>query len=280
MARSVTEIETQITTIAQNDEYLAPKLTSTSNVSMWRLWVRVIAVCFNALEQLWDTVKADINKLLAAKVYFNDELLRAKILEFQLGDTVKVIDGVVGYEVIDVSKRIVSYCSIENNIDTGIATAKVAKKDSNGLPLQLSNSELNQVKLYVSKISPPGCTIQIVSRPKDKLVNVLTVYYDGLRNAEELKAQVVLAIKNYYKNLDFNGIISESKLEDSVQVIPGVINPVFTYIAYSKWNESLNVYDSLISFSTIPSKSYQTFAGYAAIDEDSPLEDNITMVAV
>jgi hypothetical protein len=215
-----------------------------------------------------DTFFVELNQQSSAAVYAHDEWWVKKMLEFQYGDSVTVIDvdGKIKleYAVVDESKRIITRCSIKDAIEGG-SVIKIAKSTGENLTA-LSNAELLAARAFVRRVKPAGVKLTVVSQNTDYARYFITIYYDPLVNLEDLtddpgiETLVEAAIKDYHKSIDFDGGVDLRKLEDKIQAIPGVVNFVVTS-AEARENSG-----SFITFN----RRYETRAGYIQIDPTYP----------
>lgn len=136
--------------------------------------------------------------------YGHDQWWINRILEFQFGDTLQVIevDGALEfrYPIVDESKRIISRVSIADGTD-GTSVLKVAKGTDDDLQV-LNTTEQNALITYVNKMMPPGSKISIVTRNADKARYYIDLYYNPETELSIVKADVESAIQTYHKNLN------------------------------------------------------------------------------
>jgi hypothetical protein len=250
MARSIDQIKQEIITEKNNNPDLAP-LNSTSKTAVWSLIIYLVAFAHHILEKIFDAFKAEVEDTLNRNNPGTAPWYAERVLDFQLGDKVEVIDGKVSYPVFDEAKRIIQRVAYKE--EGGILTLKVAKAEG-----ALSPEEKVQVESYVERYKFAGSDVSLVSLNADKLRVYGTVYFDGIYAADTIKTAVEYAITNYLQTLDFDGIVYKSKLIDAIQAVEGVID-----IDISKLE---GVQGTLVS--TIARK-YETASGYINLDTDS-----------
>jgi hypothetical protein len=107
MARTIQEIQYEIILAVQSEPSLSG-LTSVSAVAIWKLWTRVVAASLETEEQLNDLFRAELEQIARDAVPGTAEWLQKRVLEFQYDalspQVVQVIDGRVGYPVIELSQ--------------------------------------------------------------------------------------------------------------------------------------------------------------------------------
>lgn len=212
-----------------SSQTLLNDLTTTSKVARWRLDYAVIAIAIVALENLWDSFLALVNLVVANAQPGTPRWYKARVLEFQLGDALTLVNNRFIYSPVNTVNQIISQCAI---VDGNPVVIKVAKTVS-GVLAPLSAPEIVSLNNYVQQIKFAGTYTNIVSSPPDELALNLTIYYDPL--LLDATGQLILspgtypvddAINTYLKNLEFNGDLVLNKLIDVLQTSKGVANPV------------------------------------------------------
>lgn len=257
----------------ESTQNLLSDLTSASQVAVWRLLFFVLAVAIWLHELKFDDHKEWIeNRALQLYVgtplwYYN------KALEFQFGDALVLIAGEYKYASVNSANQIIKLCSV-NEIN-GQLFLKIAKLNASNVPIPLTTLELDAFKAYMQKIKFAGTIINSVSRTADLLQIAYRVYIDPLiinSNGELISntsiKPVENAIVNYCKNLPFNGIFSVTELTDQIQLVTGVLNPVF---------ENAEAQYGTNPFIII-GDYYNPNAGHLVIDPATPLTSTITYI--
>lgn len=246
MARSINEIQEAIlqqksaTTslsalevLTTSEQNTLPNLTSTSKVAIWRLWVYICAVSAWTVEKIFDTFRVEVEETIALNQIGTASWYRTKLLQFQLGfpltdfgtyDNTNVLQADV------LASRIVKQCAVEEI--GGRLKIKVATEVSNELA-PLEPAQLSAFTAYAEKIKYAGTRLIMVSRIPDDLAVDFTIYYDpqildayGQRLDGTNNEPVQTAVKNYLRNLEFNGEFINTKLTDTLQAVNGVKEPV------------------------------------------------------
>jgi hypothetical protein len=251
MARTIQEIEAKILqSIAQNS-YLS-MLNSPSDTALYRNLAYLIAVVHNALEQLWDIFKKEVDDKIAQRRLGTPSWYSQSALDFQLGDN---LNNFGFYEIIDDTKKIIKKSSFKES-NAGILTLKVAKYDNELLPL--SPTELTQFRNYIDEIKFAGTRVNIVSLEADKLRMNIKVFFEGIFTENLIKENVKNAIKTHLLNLSFDGILLKNALIDSIRNVEGVYDVEFVALEALQGNLPVSV-----------GRSYETLAGYMTFDDNA-----------
>jgi hypothetical protein len=230
MARTINEIQQSMIDAVAADVVLAPLLTSTSTVAVWRLILYIVAVAIWTLDSLMDIFKSDIDAEIAQLKPHSLQWYAGMAKNFQYGyDLVFEADYYdntgIDPDVIAASK-IVSYAAVvEQTRGVRIKVAKTVGVDLGAL----ASGELDSFSAYMKAIKDAGVKLQITSGPADSLRLVLRIEYNPLvlnatggRIDGVTMTPVADAIKTHLKNLPFNGVFSTQKLVDAIQMVEGV----------------------------------------------------------
>lgn len=267
MARSTSEIAQQMLDAKAADSNLSG-LTSTSQTSIWRLWIFIVAACHNVLEQLLDLFRTEIETTVENNYVGTPKWIRQKCLEFQYSavnpQVLEITDNTkIAFPVIDPSLRIVTRASVTTD-QNKIVKIKVAKGEP---PTQLVGAEPVALQAYFSELVPAGVYWELINAVSDKLYIEGTVYYDGMY-AATIETIVPKAIKTYLSNIDFDGEIKISDLEGAIRNATGVkdikLKNVWLRANSIPLANGFKMVDNytLVIISAVP------FAGYA-IEEDT-----------
>jgi len=258
MARSINEIKTQIIATKEATKGLE-KLSSSSAVAVWRLWVYVTAVAIQFHETIFDLFRKEVETKIAARQAGTPSWYVARAKEFQVGDTLQVINGVATYATIDPEKQIVtraSYKEAEDG-DAIVLQMKVAKGEL-GSEEPLSNEEKFQLGAYLERIKFAGTKLQVVSLNGDKLRLTAEIFFDGIYAVATVRDAVEAAINNYLLNLDFDGLVYVNKIIDAIQAVPGVIDVKITSAVAVVGEDEITI-----------DRVYETAAGYIVEDKST-----------
>jgi len=246
------------------DDTLSAKIYSASKTAIYRLFAYVVAVAIWIHETLFDEHKAEVNEILASQKTHNLRWYAEMARAFQYG--YGLVDGTDYYPEIDESAQIVSHAAVDEI--NGTLYMKVAKEDSGELaPLSIADpNEITPFGEYIQRIKDAGVKINIISDVGDSLRITLDVFYDpllidenGLLLADSSQEPAKDAIKNFIKNLPFNGEFIPASLVDALQETEGVDIPVIlsceTKYALNEWQN--------VDGKVVPNAGYLTVA-----DED------------
>jgi len=232
MARTIDEIHNSMIASVQADTVLAPLCTNTSKTARWRLFLRIVAVCAWTVEVLFDTLKAEINELLALMKPHSLRWYATKATAFQYGyslpaDSDKYDNSGLTEDEIEES-QIIKYVAVVEQLKS--LRVKVATQSADLEPL--TNDQKAAFAEYMSRIKDAGVKLQIDSLPPDRLRSGLKIYYDplildstGQRLDGTDSEPVQTAFKTYLRNLPFNGEFVLAFLVDALQKVEGVVIP-------------------------------------------------------
>jgi hypothetical protein len=272
MARTIAEITAEMDAQQAAQPELAA-LSSPSGTALFRLWKFVFAVAVRTLEQMFDRLIVQVTTLINQAPVSTPSWFVKKAYEFQFGDIVREIDGVLQYAILDETRRIVSRASVREAGDR--LQVKVAKNGSSPGTLEpLNTAEQAQLRGYIDRIKPAGVRTEITSRIADRLRLSAEVYYEGSIEISQVKTQVEAAINNYLATLsntreNFDGRVRVILLVDAIQQVPAVRDVVITQ-ASGRSGAVITPF----------SREYFTEAGYI-IAEDAPgftLADTLTYI--
>jgi len=270
MARTIDEIQQSMITAIQADPVLAPVATSTSKVAIWRLMTRIFASCAWGVEMLFDTLKAEVNELIANLKPHSARWYATKAKQFQYGFSL-IIDsdfydntGFTDDQIED--SQVVKYSAVTEGED-GKLRIKIAGISGDDLA-PISGPQLISFTEYIKRIKDAGVKISIVNQVSDKLSLDLKIYYNpliidgtGQRIDGADNTPVQNAVKTFLKNQPFNGVFVLAYLVDALQKIDGVVIPHV--------NQCLTKYGTF-SFTSVDVQ-YIPDSGYLRFENDSDL---------
>jgi hypothetical protein len=281
MARTIQEIQDEIILAVQNEPSLSG-ITSASAVAIWKLWTRIVAASLETEEQLNDLFRLELEQIARDSVPGTAEWLQKRVLEFQYDalspQVVQVIDGRVGYPVINESLRIIARAAVKEQ-SNGRVLVKAAKEVANVLT-PLDASEKTSLEGYLSRIGFVGIPIDVTSQQPDRLrVENLTVYYFREYNPTTVKTDVIAAIEAYLESIsseNFNGVVVRSAIVDAIQAVTGV-----ALVGDAIADFYIRDFSTIAPSGLLLTNQREIAAGYV-ISEDTvtyTLNDTITMVA-
>lgn len=272
MARTITEIKIQMTTEFMHssvirslysipDSVLDNQFESVfSKVSIENVLFYVIAYAIYVLERIFDNSIGAIKSYIDSVRPHTQNWYSNKIKAFQFGDTLP-IDSDVYAKIID-DHKIISNCSVSEELV--YLKVKVAKELS-GTLTPLSNDELEALNTYAFRVKDAGVRLSIVSLPADVIRVNAIIHYDPLvlkSNGTKINGQagVVVVhekIKNYLKNLAFDGMFSIMDLTDAIQDVEGVSIVQVTQV---RTRTATGIYQDVVSI-------VKPDSGYFILDE-------------
>lgn len=263
----INEIYNEIVTNAANDSDI--EANTTSLTGKWNLWVFLFAFGHWLHEVIWVLFKAELDDAATYAQSHTVAWYRQKVLEYQHGDSVTVVNGAVTYSPIDASNRIIEAASVKETAN-GSLVIKAAKDDGNGALEALSSAELTGLEAYVDRFQDAGVVISVVSQNADVLRLEGTVYFDpAIQTQDDFEDAFNEAIKAYLRNLTFDGKFRRIKLIDQLQQIDAFrdidIDVLQASVAYVG---SPNFVDIDLEYNSV--------AGYMEIDGNYPFSSTIT----
>lgn len=252
MARNILEIQNDIfVRIASNPDMAA--LNATSKVSVYRLLVFVFSYAVLMLEKILDVHAAQVDKAIYENKPGTARWYRNMALKFQMGmnlltdddefDNTRLVNGVmVNYTADEIeASKIIKYCSVRQSLESSRLIIKIAGETGENLR-PLVGSEIDAFDYYMSQVAYAGVKIDVVNNPADQLLLNIAVYRNPLvldsegNNIANGGQSVPLALKQYMKNLPFDGELVINDLIGYLRNVPGVIN-VHIISAQSKYKD-------------------------------------------
>lgn len=247
--RSIGDIKNEITTTFMANAVVQEKygFTATdtfdakfSKVSLESILFYVVACAIWVMESLFNTHQVEVdNKLLTLRPHTaNWYAARSKL--FQYGSSLQTdSDQYDNSELTDdevAAQQIVKYAAVSSSQrQVRIKVAKVANDDLASLTTQ----ELAAFSAYIARIKDAGVFTAITSDASEQLKLAVTIYYNpelmdstGVYLDGTGSNAVETAIKQYLRNIDFDGEFVMVKLIDALQVVKGVEIPHITEAKY------------------------------------------------
>ncbi len=272
MARTILQIYDEIVQEKQNQVLLADltpnpetslsllaDLTSSSKVAIWRLWAYIIAVAIWTHEQLWEVFKMEVNAIAAAAPAGTSRWYKDQMLAFQYEDELEYINNKYQYADIDEAAKIVKRCAVQERSD-GVVLIKVAAHNSEEQPIVLTAPELAALESYAAKIKFAGTQLTVVSLSADTIDLTYNIYYDPIVPLTTIQEEMQLAIESFLVNLPFNAQFNITLFTDALQVISGVVDPIFSTASATPSGGSAQS----VSQNYIPASGYFQFADTAS----------------
>ena len=237
MARSIKTIKEEITGAIIGQPVLVNALgldtsksfdEQVSKTNIVGLLAYVVAVAIFTLEKLFDQFKKDVDVKIREMKPHSLRWYNNKARAFQYGHALLPESDL--YANMDESAQLVKFSAVEE-IEREL-TMKVAKDDGGGNPTPLIGDELISFTEYCARVKDAGVVLKVKSAPGDQLRLSLDLYYDplvldgeGQRLDGSANTPVQDAIREFIKNLPFNGEFVIAHLVDALQETEGVTIP-------------------------------------------------------
>jgi len=243
MARSITEIKSQITAVWMADAAVQETFNLPVNavfeqhfksVTVENIFFYCAAFGLWTLEVLFDAHKLEVLDLLLRMKPHSAAWYVTTAKAFQYGydllpDSDKFDNGTHTEDEILDSKIIKYAAAIERD---GRLLLKVAKQDGSGDLQELEPGELAAFSEYINRVRDAGVVIELLTQPADHLKLEIDVFYNPLiLNAQGQRIDgtaatpVRDAIYNYLANIEFDGTFVLAKMIDAIQQVEGVRFP-------------------------------------------------------
>lgn len=215
------------------DDYAAAAGLSASAVADWKVLRDLVVSIAMVFENIFDLFKSDVESTLNLKQFGTLQWYRAICFEWQSGDSLTVVNGIVGYDPVDVTHRVVTQASARE-VD-GVVVLKVAKTTGGNLAA-LSGGELGDFKDYIHARRSPGVKTNITSGDPNGVRYTGTYLYDTLYDNDAVDAAVQAALVGFRDGFRFDAVLYVSELVAAVSVVPGVVDVVLVVEVYDDVN--------------------------------------------
>lgn len=212
--------------VLTNSEQTLTNASSTSKVSVWRLFIWVVAYAIWVHEQIMFANAANSRPQ-------NLPNFIANVYNFHDGLPLVFKDGQFTYDLSNVTNadalKIVNRVAVLESED-GELVVKIAH-DNNGNLEPLTSEQATRLLFYLGQMKVPGVRIRLINKEADLLKISLNVYVDPLLidlatgqklNSGEPLVPVQEAINLYLTQLEFNGAFLANKLERSIESQEGI----------------------------------------------------------
>jgi hypothetical protein len=239
MAQSIQQIQDEIIA-AKEAQPVLDVLTSTSKVSIWRLFTYVFAASAWTLQKKHDMGKAEVLDIIAKLKPHKPRWYEETALAFQYGHILlpdsDVYDNSALSDVQIETARVVKFAAAEEIYDTEDNLKGIRIKlatISGGDLAPLTEDQLTSFKAYIKRVKDAGVKIYASTGAADSLKVEITVYYDplvldatGQRLDGTNNTPVQDALDNFLlTGLVFNGTFIVGKMIDALQAVEGVVIP-------------------------------------------------------
>ncbi len=195
-------------------------ILSTSKAGVWVQIKYVYAVVAEWIFSQWEGFRKELETLVNTQRWATTAWYIEKAKEFQRGDMLELLpNGQFGYKTIDEDKRVIKQAAIDivgREFRFKVATEKDGELE------RVEDEDMTMFTNYINQIKRPGTPIRFINYNADLLAISLKIYFDGELIEADVHKEIVGVIKDYLKNLVFNGLFSVTKLIDQVQTVAGV----------------------------------------------------------
>lgn len=270
MARSISEIQKEMVDAISANQTLSGQLTaitSTSKVSIARLFTFIVATAIWTLEVFFDQHTKEVDNKLATQKSGTLPWYRTMALKFQEGfDLVKDHDYFDNEDAtvqeIENSK-IIKYAAVGESVPESRVIIKIAGETGKKLS-PITDDQKASFEAYIKEIKWAGVAVTVINYRPDKLFLEIQIKRDALvlndkgMSIKNANYPVEEALLEHMKELPFDGDLRLSAIVDKLQKVPGVLDATIKS-AKSAWiNPDHNDYDQPqpIFIATVPVSGY------------------------
>lgn len=274
--RTKAQIKSEITTAFMANETLATDYgfavgasfeAEFSLVSFENILIEDLAFSIFLHEQMFDEHEREVNTALRNQKKGTKPWYRTMALLFQYGfDLVPDHDffdntGATAEEIT--TSMIVKYAAVNEATDSSRVIIKIAG-ENNGILSPITLEQLEAFEAYINEVRFAGVMCTVINFLPDRLFLNIQIKRDPLvldaNGMSILNANYPVndAIKEFMKELPFDGELKLSALVDKLQLVPGVLDATVLN-AQSSWiDPQVNGYGDpvQINISTIPQSGY------------------------
>lgn len=200
-----------------------------SKVSFENIIFELFAYIHLFLELLFDQHKLENENLIRSQKTHKAPDVRNRLLSFQYGFDI-ILDqwqnGNATDEQIEQS-RIIKYAAVVESSDEKRVICKIAT-ETDGELSPITETQLEAVMVYVKEIKPPGVPYTVINYLPDLLQLSIRIFRDplvldgnGVHRVTGLKP-VEIALKEFMKELPFNGELRADDMFNKLKAIEGV----------------------------------------------------------
>ncbi|MGB1307544.1 MAG: hypothetical protein ACPG6B_01440 [Oceanihabitans sp.] len=264
--------------LTENEQSTLTALSSTSKVSVWRLYIWVVSFGIWIHEQLMDVLKQDIEARITQTRPFTKHWYEATSLDYQHGYSLPetgsyaLPNNTTEAQTIAASK-LIKKAAVVQTVFSGVGAlrVKVATLNNNEL-VAVPDAVLQGFQEYIELKGAAGVYVITTTSEADKLKIAYDIHFNALILDNEGKrldgtndTPVQDALKSYLKSVDFNGILSLDRLDQVLQKVEGVTD-VFIQEAASKYANFEYTTTGIDTAGEI-TKFRQPDSGYFKLDE-------------
>lgn len=243
MARNIEQIQAEIIRAKAANSDL-DVLNSTSSTAIWRLITFVIAYAIFTLEKLFDIHASETDTKISLLKPHTARWYREKTKAFQHGfplvKDADYYDNTNAAPDLVESSKIIKYAAVTEAEADSRLIVKIATENAMKRLEPITAEQKESFEAYLAEIRDAGVRTTVINFKPDQLFLNLVIYRDPLILDHEGNSilnggrPVEDAIKEYLKEMPFDGELVLAHLVDHLQLLPGVKIPHITS-AQSSW---------------------------------------------
>ncbi|AZB17569.1 nucleotidyltransferase [Chryseobacterium indologenes] len=244
-------------------------LDSPSKASIWSNMLYVFAFSIWTHEQIFGEHKQEISQLINAEKSHTPRWYRTMALAFQYGFPLLIdsdqFNNTGHTETQVLSSKIIKYCAVTEAVNESRLIIKIAT-ESGGILQPITEDQKTAFEYYISEIRDAGVQTTVINYLPDKLQVFLKIKRDP--NVIDSNGVSIIngnmpvndALKQFMRELPFNGELILNKMVDKLQVLEGVINPHLITVKTAWIDPEVGSYGNFesIEISKIPMSGYFT----------------------
>jgi hypothetical protein len=288
MARSISQIQSQIMAQITTNPVLGTQLTSPSQVAIYNVFSYIVATALSIEEQLRDIFQTEIETDIANAPPGTPQWIVGMLKYFQYNATVPQVATLdlttytISYPVVNPAYNVIAQAAVITDpnkvvvIKVAGSNPAVCFDNTPGVASLLSpiaaGPTMEALVSYLDSINFAGVEFSIINVLPDLFLIGANIYYDG-QYASVIQPSVNTAISNYLATLPFNGLItlngsaSNPGLIDAITAVPGVEDIDFTNVSIRPYNiTDLSLATVLVNNQQLINRNSGTYSGRAILD--------------
>lgn len=201
-----------------------------SKVAIESILIYIFSMATFILEKTMDSFRSAVDAKIASSYVASLPWYWQKVLEYQHGDAIEYLPSTYsfGYGLIDESKRIIKYAAVRevSDLTSCIIHILVAGAEKKAI----TSDQLTALTAYIQRIGAAGTKFDIQTDDAQQVGFKLSIVYDPVvldTSGQLLKTPdsypVNDAISAYLNNLEYGGVMSSTKLIDTICNVQGVV---------------------------------------------------------
>lgn len=217
--------------------------------SVLRLLMWVVSGVIALKETLLEEWKEEVRQVAEETHYGTAAWWVDVVKRWQMGDPLTVVDGKVGYQTVDETKRLVTSASV--TVKGRTLLLKVAKGAS-GERTALTEAERLSLVGYVEEVKPLGLMVTVRSGQSNKVDLGGVVRYKAELDEDDVKEAVREAVEKCMDGLEFNGDLYEGRLAMALMQAEGVVDVHLSGLKIdgTEWSDVVNPTNGYVELGT------------------------------